>query len=280
VSRFHRFLLVVIVGAISTSVHAQSLDTSDPIFGRLLAQNPPPNSGDAERLRVELAERARQEEEQKSWETKIFQIKYVDPNELWQALKMFRGNMTVSGGGLRVLSVRAPKEIMPAIEDAIKRLDVPTPRREAELTAYVLMASDQPQADTGTIPATLQPVVTELKKVLAYKGFQLVDTLIARGGEGREINLQGALPSIIGASSERTSYSLIGRLTVQTDGKGSVLRISGMRFNLNSASGFPGQGGVTIATDVEVPQGQQVVVGKATFVDRAFILVMTAKFPN
>jgi hypothetical protein len=29
---------------------------------------------------------------------------------------------------------------------------------------------------------------------------------------------------------------------------------------------------------VEIPAGQQVVVGKATYVDKAFILVMTAKF--
>jgi hypothetical protein len=31
---------------------------------------------------------------------------------------------------------------------------------------------------------------------------------------------------------------------------------------------------------VDIPQGQQVVVGKATMGDRAMILVMTSKFPN
>ena len=118
--------------------------TSSLIF----AQNP---SQDAERLRIELAERARQETEQRDWDTKIFQIKYVDPNELRSVLSMFRSNINYSGGGLRVLSIRAPKEIMPAIEDTIKRLDVPTPRKDAELTVFVVVASDLPDA-TNPIP--------------------------------------------------------------------------------------------------------------------------------
>src|SRR5262245_17382642 len=88
----------------------------------LLAQNQQP---DADRLRVELAERAREEEEQRDWETRIFQIKYVDPGDLRGALTMFRSNITYSNP-LRVVSVKAPKDIMPAIEDAIKRLDVPS----------------------------------------------------------------------------------------------------------------------------------------------------------
>jgi hypothetical protein len=37
---------------------------------------------------------------------------------------------------------------------------------------------------------------------------------------------------------------------------------------------------VRISGDVEIPQGQQVVVGKATMGERALILVMTAKFSN
>ena len=240
-----------------------------------LAQNQQSGQNDAEKLKIELAERARQEAEQRDWEAKIFQIKYVDPNELRVALSMFRSAINYSGGNLRILSVRAPKEIMPAIEDAIKRLDVPTPRKEAELTAYIVMASDQP--DTGTLPSNLQPVINELKKILAYKGFQLLDTVIARGGDGRDVNLQGALPPIpaLATPPNNILYRLSGRLAVNSDGKAPVLRISNLQFVLSMP---PGQ--VSIGTDVEIPQGQQVVVGKGTFLDKAFILVMSARFPN
>jgi hypothetical protein len=255
----------------------------------LTAQNPqakPQTSSEVEleKLRLEAAERARQEEEQKDWQTRIFEIKYAEPRYVRQALSMFRANLSPEPNS-RIIGVRAPKEIMPAIEDAIKRLDVPTPRRNAELTAYIVMASDQPE--TGALPSSLQPVITELKKILTYKGFQLVDTLIARGGDGRDIMLQGVLPQFVATSTEKTGYDLTGRLSIENDGKASVLRINNLRFTMRFPStpvGFPAPVGptlpLTIATDVEIPQGQQVVVGKATFVDKAFILVMSAKFSN
>jgi hypothetical protein len=61
------------------------------------------------------------------------------------------------------------------------------------------------------------------------------------------------------------------------DGKVPVLRLSEMNFRLIHS---PAQPEVRIAADVDVPQGQQVVVGKATMGDRAVILVMTSKFSN
>jgi hypothetical protein len=35
---------------------------------------------------------------------------------------------------------------------------------------------------------------------------------------------------------------------------------------------------LTISTDVDIPRGQQVVVGKTQFGDTAYILVMSSKF--
>jgi hypothetical protein len=243
-----------------------------------LAQNPQ-QSNDAERLRVELAERARQEAEQATWETKIFQIRYVDPGELQRALSMFRSSINYAGGGLRVLSIRAPKEIMPAIEDAIKRLDVPAPRRDAELTIFVVVASDQ--ADLGTsLPSALQPVMNQLKGVLSYKAYQLVDTLITRTSDTRSlVTLNGTV--MLGA--QLAAYNFQARFRTESpDGKAPILRLSEMGFRLQPIPGLPGPPGpeVRIAADVDVPQGQQVVVGKATMGDRALILVMTSKISN
>jgi hypothetical protein len=52
--------------------------------------------------------------------------------------------------------------------------------------------------------------------------------------------------------------------------------LRGMRFGFQPG----GRDELTVSTDVDVPQGQQVVVGKATMGDRAMILVMTSKFSN
>ena len=222
---------------------------------------------EVERLKIQAEERARQEIEQRDWDTRIFQVKHVDPGNLRQALSMFRASMR-EDHALRVLSVRAPREIMPAIEDAIKRLDVPSPSKTAELTVFILMATDQP-AQAG-LPASLQPVVKQLQGVLTYKAFQLVDTLITRGMHGRDFRLQGELSGLGLPAGNSSRYNLSGRVMVENlDGKAPILTISGMQFTLGSGN---------IGTDVEIPQGQQIVVGKATVGDKAFILVMTARF--
>jgi hypothetical protein len=236
------------------------------------AQNPQPQQNDAERYRLELAERARQEAEQRDWETKIFQIKFVEPNELQRVLSMFRSNISVSGGGLRVLSVRAPKEIMPAIEDTIKRLDVPSANRDAELTIFILLASDQADG-AAAVPAGLQPVVNQLKTVLSYKNYQLVDTLISHVSESGPANLRGSVT--VGTMPVFYNFQSGFRIE-RPDGKPPILRLRGMRFGFQPG----GRDELTVSTDVDVPQGQQVVVGKATMGDRAMILVMTSKFPN
>jgi len=247
---------------------------------KLRAQNPQQRNeaAEVERLRIQAEELARQEVEQRDWETKLFQIRYVDPNELRSALSMFRSNISYSGGGLRVLSVRAPKEIMPAIEDAIKRLDVPMPRKEAELTIYVLLASDQ--ASSAPLPASLQPVLNQLKNVLSYKGYQLVDTLITRGRDSNTTTLNGTLPVEHAPFPGNVLYEF--RTTfrlLNPDAKDTSLRLENMRFALNVPINPQGSTAIlTISTDVEIPRGQQVVVGKATYNDRAFILVMNAKF--
>jgi hypothetical protein len=249
----------------------------------LRAQNPDRNPAlEVERARIQAEERARQEVEQRDWETKIFQIKYVDPNELRQVLSMFRSNVSYSGGNLRVLSVRAPKEIMPAIDDTIKRLDVPMPRKDAELTIFVLLASDQP--NTTALPASLQPVLTQLKNVLTYKGYQLVDTLIARGRDTNDprqagTSLTGILPTEHTTFPGNVRYNFFANFRIiNPDGKETVLRLDNMKFTLAVLEASGRETSLQINTDVEIPRGQQIVVGKATYNDRAFILVMNAKF--
>ena len=249
------------------------------IAATLAAQNPTPIQNDAERLRVELAERARKEAEQRDWEAKIFQIKYAEPGELVRVLAVFRGDFGYGGG--RLVTARAPKEIMPAIEDAIKRLDVPSASKNAELTVYVLMASDQ--AAGNPLPPALQPVVNQLRAVLSYKNFQLLDTLIARGSDSRQIELKGIF-TVVG-STQPAYYTMTGQFRIDDrNDKAPLLQIRGMRFGLRVAIESALSGGpfnyqdIGVNTDVDIPRGQQVVVGKATFGDRAFILVMSAKF--
>lgn len=240
---------------------------------------PVPPEVEAERLRIQAEERHRQEMEQRDWETKIFQLKYADPRQLQQVLSMFRAAIQ-DNRDMRVLSVRAPREIMPAIEDAIKRFDVPSTPKTVDLTIYVLLASDQPDA-SKPVPQVLQPVITQLKNVFSYKGFHVMDTMTVRGMDGRGTNVSGTLPPFVTAG-QTSDYSFNARFRVDSpDQKEPVLQLSDMRFAANVPVVAPGGfrlASVVIQTDVDVPRGQQVVVGKATVGESALILVMSAKF--
>jgi hypothetical protein len=222
-----------------------------------------------------------------SADTRIFDVKYADVNQLAQALSVFNVQMFPSPQ-LHVLSVRAPKDIMPAIADAVKRLDVPppppAPTKNVELIIYVVNATDQP--DNAPLPAPLQPVVAQLRNVLSYKGFQVVDTQVVRGINGRETQTSGHMPSApkpaaIGAETPPPStYNFRSIFRVRGTDKEPTVFLEGMRFGVRVPNW--NNGGwqfydVGINSDVEIPRGQQVVVGKTTIGERALILVMSAK---
>jgi hypothetical protein len=241
-----------------------------------------------ERLRIEAETRARREAEQRDWETRLFRIQHADARQMQQALSLFRASIAAEPG-MGVLSIRAPKEIMPAIADAIKTLDVPRPAlptRTADLTIHLLEATNQlspagvPPASAGPVPAVLQPVVEQLKAVLQYKNYNVVTAILARGSDGRETASSGFL-NLGGPPGELSQYGFQARFGIETSeqGKQRVLRLQNMEFWLKVYTGpAAGWQNLRIATNVDIPVNQQVVVGKTTLADRAFILVMSAKF--
>src|SRR5207253_1159237 len=91
-------------------------------------------------------------EEMKTLETHIFSLKNRNAEDVCGSLLLFRADI-VSNRSLRTLSVKAPKETMAVIEEAIARLDIPAPvpaapapspyrSRNMEMTVFVLGASD------------------------------------------------------------------------------------------------------------------------------------------
>jgi hypothetical protein len=287
----NRALLIawLVVSMASAAAAQIPIPEAPPEFGTVMAryQTGPqpqvrqPDPGTPEYQRIEDEKRAN-EGLKRDWVTKVFEIKNANDSQissLRSSLAILPADMGYAGG--RFLTVRAPKEIMPAIEDAIKRLDVLSVSKAAELTAFVLMASND-ASPSSTIVPSLQPVVNQLKSVLAYKNFQLLDTLIARGTDGRIIDLRGAI--MIPGAPTSTNYSLQGSLHINaSDEKSPILQISGLSFSMQVAesanvSGLTQFHELRVSTNVDVPAGKQIVVGKTTFNDKAFILVLSAKF--
>ncbi|HJW09483.1 MAG TPA: hypothetical protein VJ483_07580, partial [Holophagaceae bacterium] len=135
----------------------------------------------------------------RAMKSKVFEVKHRSPSFLTRSLGALgsgvRGSRMDASefGGLHTITVRDFPENLAAIEEAIKRLDVPAITQKAadvELTVQVLFASKSPTPEAG-LPDDLQGVVKQLKSTLAYRGYTLVATFVQRVGVNGDRTIQG-----------------------------------------------------------------------------------------
>jgi len=214
-----------------------------------------------------------QEQQREGWTSKIISVKNNIPSTTLQALCIFRAEV-VPQPPLHAVSVRAPQDQIAAIEDAIKRLDVPQQGpKSVELTVQVMVASDRDETMLKMVPSSLKPVVDQLKGLLSYKQYYLLDTLIGTGADSRSVSLSGDVVGLRATPAEISSYQFYATVRIGNgDPSASTVRLSNLRYNLGS--------GIVINTEIDIPFGKQVVVGKTTSGDRAFILVVSATVMN
>jgi len=216
--------------------------------------------------------------EAQHWPVQLFQVKYADVSRLANVFRAF-GATVQPDSDLKVISVRASKEVLAAIQESLQRLDVPqAPAKNVQLDAYLLTASGQ--GSSANIPADLEPVIRQLKNVFNYQGFRLLGTLSWRGRDGRGGSVSGLLPSVSSDSSQLTNCSFgTNSVTVTSEGKEPTIRVNGLDLRLDFIVKGSGNQHAIINTSIDVREGQKVVVGKANIdnADSALILVLTAK---
>ena len=269
-NRYLKTLSLLVLSAIvgCNAAYAQTV-TATP-FG--------PQAGDTVRFVPQAAP------DRTNWDTRVFPVRYVDLTQLNAVLSVFGGDIRPVAE-LGVISVRAPKEVMPGIESVIKQLDIPTPpKKSVELTTYLLRATDQ--TTTAALPTALQPVINQLKNVFAYKGFELLDVQVVRTQDGGHVAASGNVPALINDDIPLGNrpipwYDFQSEfLRIRSAEKDDVISLTRMRFSVTVPTFY--QGGwhnqiVSINTDLDVPVGQQVVVGKTTVGKSALILVINAR---
>jgi len=204
--------------------------------------------------------------------SRVFVLKYADADTVARVLAVF-GNVNVrSDRGMHVVAVNAPAEIMPSVEEAINRLDVPAAApRDIDLVVYMVVASQQASAPDNLLPE-LQPVAAELKRVFAYKSFHLLDSVAIRIEPGRRASARGVIRE---AGEGKSPYTLdVNSAAVTDDPKGRLIRLSDLSLTMR----VPGGDEAGVHTDITVREGQRVVVGKSNIgPDQALILVLSAK---
>ena len=210
---------------------------------------------------------------------KIFKLQYADANRVANLLRPL-GIMVNAESQSNVLAVTGSPQTISAVEDALKKLDVPSaPVKNVELTGYLLLASPQ-GSDTPDVPE-LASVIKELRSLSPFKSYKLLESFNLRDRDGEQGHVQGFLSGLSQKPGPLSgpyapSYTFgFNRLSIRSSGSSSTVRLDGIGLLVKTAPGMEAR----IMTDVDIREGQKVVVGKtnANGADQALFLVLSAK---
>jgi hypothetical protein len=208
------------------------------------------------------AQDQKKEEPKEPQVQRLFVLKYADPQQVSNLIKVFTGNVTPNAP-MHAIAVSATAPAMVAIEDAIKRLDVPASApQDVELTAYLMTGTDADGTPRVALPKELDGVVTQLKTAFAYKSYKLGDILTLRGRTGQRLSTTGVGGSVTIAGAPLPIYTdfHVDSLSVGVDG---AIRIDNLQVNNRVPVGDRDQMRIlSLTTDVDIKEGQKVVVGK------------------
>ncbi len=174
------------------------------------------------------------------------------------------------------------KDVVTGFEEIIKQLDVPpVAKKDVEATVYMLVASAQ-AGNATSLPPELDPVIKQLKGVFSYKGFRVLDSFVLRSRDGERGETSGFLAPIenLPPGNKITYGFRYNRVIVDGTENAKVIRFDGLRLGMRVPVQGAGAMDAVISTDVDVPEGKKVVVGKTSGIegaDSALILVISAK---
>jgi hypothetical protein len=151
------------------------------------------------------------------------------------------------------------------------------------LTAYLIVASRNGTQDTP-LPKDLASPIAQMSSAFPYKAFTLLDAIDMRLTSGAGGTLKGILPQTRDAFPNGGHYSIVvSRVTVFGQAQtvatlaasdvlapANLIQFANLNLTVNE---------VNFATDVDVKEGQKVVVGKANIDGSAdaLIVILTAK---
>jgi hypothetical protein len=211
---------------------------------------------------------------------KLIELKYANPEYIARLLNGPGVNVNYSASMHAVL-VRGNPDAVASLEEMIRKLDVAPPN--VELTVYLV--SGTAQATQDELPKDLTPVAKQLHGVFAYKSYRLVESFILRsralndGANNASLSTNGTLPGT------RALYDFRVRAASVTGGTPRAVRLEGMSLTMRTPTsnvdkdGRPVYNTTAINTDLDIGDGQKVVVGKSNLfgTDDALVLVVTAK---
>jgi hypothetical protein len=211
--------------------------------------------------------------------TKVIHVRYV-PAESIRDMVGHGSIAAFANNGLKAIVLKGSAASVAATEEAIKELDVPPPSesaRDVELTVYVIGASTQ-SGQNGQPIAELEPVIRQLRAVFPYTGYHLLDSILIRTVEGQSARTTGLLRNFPNPQTGfLNQYEVNCDLDARSGDAKQGIRLKRFTFS----TGVPNSEiRVSINTNLDLQDGQKVVVGKTNIDDgnSALFVVVTSKF--
>ena len=223
---------------------------------------------------------------------KLFEIKYRNPSSLANSLQSLgsgaENTRIYPNDDLKTLTVRDYPENIAVIEEAIKRLDTPPVREEPSVDLSIRVLLTRTDAPPNLVPEPLPPdlsdVMKQMQNTFAFKDYQLVTTIVQRSkairapgktavygrGDAFWLETYKVGDGSLNTRGERADYEYkVNGIVIATNPSGvSKIQLDGFSFKFGNA---------LVQTDLDVRDGEKLVVGTASWGNKAMILVLTAK---
>jgi len=220
--------------------------------------------------------------------TRMFEVHNRNARDIYVAIR------TLGSGAMgadlsfnnetHTITVRDFPENIAAIEEAVARLDKPTPPEpDVDLKISLLIGSKTPLPGPA-VPDDLVPVVKQLQSTLRYSHYGLMAANIQHTKAGEGIEGSGiAEPTLIGmaASEEHPVFYSYRLQNIRVDSTGERPSVGveifkfGMRVPVKLEKGTQYEN-VGFNTPVSIRENEKVVIGTTTMGDRAVIVVLMA----
>ncbi len=216
---------------------------------------------------------------------KVFTVKPANLDRVQRSLKMVVGDgfVTCEPSSATVVVKTSPM-LMPAVVQVVKDLDsITLPAKNLELTFYILEATRAPAEGLAALPPELKPAINQLRGVFAYEGFRLLDTAFIRARSGDWADVNGEAQTSHGGPA---NYRLRLRPVVSSETTPPTIRMDSLQFkqvlswrkNEDSGTISSGVSNTEINSNVDLKEGQQVIIGKTgTEGGAALVLVASGK---
>ncbi len=213
---------------------------------------------------------------------KLIPLKYADPQTVYGLLRIFDASV-VFNTELHALAVKCSPQTMQAVEEAIARLDTPAAApKDLDLTVHLVVGSDSDASVGGPLPKEMEPVAAQLKNTFAFKSYRQLDVLTLRTRAGQRASTESSGGFIQFGNVSKPVVTSLSLNSSSIGADGVTVRIDQIRATskipVESSPGNFNYQDLTLTTDLDIKEGQKVVVGRMGINrEQALFLVMTAR---